>query len=50
MNRLEKEYNVIRKEEQEEQIEVRVCIFQLIPSTYRSKCFLSRDYEMKIVY
>ena len=25
--RLEKEYTVIRKEEQEEQIEIRVCIF-----------------------
>ena len=28
--RLEKEYTVIRKEEQEEQIEIRVCTFRFI--------------------
>jgi hypothetical protein len=34
-NRLEKEYTVIRKEEQEEQVEIRVCRLYLIVH-YRS--------------
>jgi hypothetical protein len=28
--RLEKEYTIIRKEEQEEQIEIRVCVYILV--------------------
>ncbi len=38
--RLEKEYTIIRKEEQEEQVEIRVCsIFYLIPCC-KAPCFL----------
>jgi hypothetical protein len=37
--RLEKEYTVIRKEEQEEQIEIRVCTLDLLP------CFIYVTFE-----
>jgi len=47
--RLEKEYTVIRKEEQEEQIEIRVCTLDLL-CCFLFGFFFSRKYEMKIVY
>jgi hypothetical protein len=52
--RLEKEYTVIRKEEQEEQIEIRVCTLDLLPCyIYVTFGFFFsvfyRNYEMKIV-
>lgn len=50
--RLEKEYTVIRKEEQEEQLEIRVCTLDLLPFflIHITFNFIYRNYEVKIVY
>jgi len=49
--RFEKEYNVLRKEEQEEQIEIRVRLFFLLRSFVGlSMIVVFRNYETKIDY